>query len=264
MNILMNREAAITLIRQRIAEGNELANAIIDNRDADGWGLKLEYSLKRILGDTSESVVNFKHRKGIVSMHDAARTRQMAQQAVFRTIEKLNSLIEIISEQEVLEANIPPQAQVSTQQTNKVFLVHGRADAPKAEVARFLEKLGLEVTILHERPNRGRSLIAKFEQEAADVSFAVVLMTADDEGGLKGDEARPRARQNVVFELGFFIGRLGADRVCALVQEGVERPSDFEGVAYVSLDALGAWKAEVTKELAAAKLPIDIARAFAS
>jgi len=148
--------------------------------------------------------------------------------------------------------------------TNRVFLVHGRDGAIKNEVARFLERLGLEVVILHERPNKGRTLISKFQEESADVSFAVVLVTPDDVGGLAQGHAQPRARQNVVFELGFFIGRLGSHRVCALMADGVERPSDYDGVAYVPLDPTGGWKSDLTRELAAARIPVDFAKAFAS
>lgn len=146
--------------------------------------------------------------------------------------------------------------------TNRVFLVHGRDNALKSDAARFLEKAGLEVVILHERANKGRTLITKFQEESADVAFALVLVTPDDVGGLASGEHKSRARQNVIFELGFFIGRLGADRVCALMHPDVEKPSDYDGVAYVHLDEGGAWKAEVMRELAAARLPVDFAKAF--
>jgi hypothetical protein len=148
--------------------------------------------------------------------------------------------------------------------TKRVFLVHGRDGAIKNEVARFLEKLGLEVVILHERPNKGRTLITKFQEESSDVSFAIVLVTPDDMGGLADGDAQPRARQNVVFELGFFIGRLGPERVCALMADGVEKPSDYDGVAYVPLDPNGGWKSDLTRELAAARIPVDFSKAFGS
>jgi predicted nucleotide-binding protein len=119
--------------------------------------------------------------------------------------------------------------------SNKVFLVHGRDSGAMHEVARFLEKIGLDVTILHERPNRGRTLISKFQEESADISFAVVLMTPDDSGSFKGEKLSDRARQNVVFELGFFIGRLGAENVCALVSRGVERPRTLNQLFILSL-----------------------------
>jgi predicted nucleotide-binding protein len=140
---------------------------------------------------------------------------------------------------------------------SKVFVVHGHDGEPKAEVARFIEKIGFNAVILHELPNRGRTIITKFREEAAGAGFAVILMTPDDHGGITGQDTRPRARQNVIFELGFFIGALGSDRVHALVKGGVERPSDFDGVVYTELDARGAWKQALGQELQAAGFKID-------
>lgn len=144
-----------------------------------------------------------------------------------------------------------------TQSKAKVFVVHGRNEATKLDVANFLMKLNLEPIILHERPNGGRTLITKFQEESADVQFAVVLMTPDDVGGLAGDEIiRPRARQNVIFELGFFIGKLGPGKVCALVNGNIEKPSDFDAVVYVPYLEGGDWKNQLARELRHANVQI--------
>jgi hypothetical protein len=140
--------------------------------------------------------------------------------------------------------------------SQRVFVVHGRDGEPREAVARFLQKLGLEPVILHEQANKGRALITKFHDVAADIGFAIILMTPDDIGGLDGAEQNRRARQNVIFELGFFIGRLGSDRVAALVGNEVERPSDFEGVVYIPLE--GDWRLPLCKELRAAGYDIDL------
>jgi predicted nucleotide-binding protein len=148
-------------------------------------------------------------------------------------------------------------ATAAPQDRTKVFVVHGHDGAPKAEVARFIEKLGLEAIILHERPNKGRPLITKFREEAAGVGFAVVLMTPDDLGKAeKAVDLNLRARQNVVFELGFFIGKLGPENVAALVKGDIELPSDFDGVVYISLDKED-WQAKLGGELQAAGYEID-------
>jgi predicted nucleotide-binding protein len=147
--------------------------------------------------------------------------------------------------------------------SRKIFLVHGRDDAAKNEVALFLRAIGLVPIILHLRPNGGRHLLTKFTEESEGAGFAVVLMTPDDEGGLSGsDDRRPRARQNVVFELGFFIGRLGPAKVAALLKGDVEKPSDFDGIAYIGLDPSGRWKTDLARELHHANVPFDPAKAF--
>lgn len=139
----------------------------------------------------------------------------------------------------------------------KVFIVHGRDNGTKTDVALFLTKLGCEPVILHERPNAGRTLIAKFQEESADIQFSVVLITPDDVGGLENASQKPRARQNVVFELGFFIGRLGPERVCALVKGKVETPSDFDAVVYVPYGEDSDWKRLLARELKHAGISIN-------
>jgi hypothetical protein len=156
-------------------------------------------------------------------------------------------------------------APVSTRKSikPKVFLVHGHDGAVKNEVARFLEKLDLEVVILHERPNLGRTLISKFSEESADVVYAVVLITPDDVGrALSATRLMARARQNVVFELGFFLGRLGSERVCAVVSSDVEKPSDFEAVVYVRYGPDSDWRRQLARELAATGIPFDHSMVF--
>lgn len=132
----------------------------------------------------------------------------------------------------------------------KVFIVHGHNENVKQSVARTLENIGLTPIILAEQPDQGRTVIEKFEKEGNDVGFAVVLLTADDKG--RKNRARTmqsRARQNVVFEMGYFMALLGRERVMLLLQEGVEEPSDLKGVVYTTLDKDGAWKYRLVKEL---------------
>ena len=155
-----------------------------------------------------------------------------------------------------------PSQENDTLGSNRVFIVHGRDEGSRETVARFLERLKLEPVILNEEASRGKTIIEKFEHHA-DVGFAVVLLTPDDEGALRGEDGSPglRARQNVIFELGFFISRLGRERVCALTKGGdMEIPSDYAGVVYISLDDQGAWKIELVKELKAAGFDVDVDR----
>lgn len=136
-----------------------------------------------------------------------------------------------------------------------MFIVHGRESETKHQVARTLDKLRLNPVILNEQANSGKTIIEKLEAEG-DVGFAVVILTPDDFGSLQGDEPKPRARQNVILELGYFIGRLGRNRVCILSEGSVEEPSDISGVMYTSL--AGGWQLELARELASAGYDIDM------
>lgn len=157
------------------------------------------------------------------------------------------------------ERKAAPLGNPAAEQTSgsrKVFVVHGHDEGAREAVARFLEQIGLEPIILHERANQGRTIIEKVEAEA-DVLFAVVLLTPDDEGCKKGGSLQPRARQNVVFELGYFVGHLGRNHVCALMRGEVEIPSDFTGVVYAKFDESGGWKQALGRELEAAGIVFD-------
>jgi predicted nucleotide-binding protein len=143
--------------------------------------------------------------------------------------------------------------------SRKVFVVHGHDEAALQAVARFLEQIELEAIILREQPDAGRTIIEKFEDCAGEVGFAVVLLTPDDlaSGGGSASAPAARARQNVIFELGYFAGKLGRGRACLLRKGDVDIPSDLYGVIYTELDAAEGWKIKLIRELKAANLEFD-------
>jgi predicted nucleotide-binding protein len=135
--------------------------------------------------------------------------------------------------------------------SKNIFLVHGHDGIAKKKVADFIKELGLNPIILHEQPNGGKTIIEKFEAHAAEVYFAVVVMTPDDVAHQvsKAVVKEARARQNVVFEFGYFIGKLGRKNVVAIKEESVAVPSDMDGVIYLPLDDSGEWKKDLVREL---------------
>ncbi len=147
--------------------------------------------------------------------------------------------------------------------SNRIFLVHGHDNELKETTARFLEKLGLKPIILHEQSSKGLTIIEKFE-EYSDVAFAVVLLTPDDYGNKinEKDNLKKRARQNVIFEMGYFIGKLGRKNVVGLVKDDIEIPSDYTGVVYIGVDNNDGWKMMLSKEIKAAGLNIDLNKIF--
>ncbi|MDE2726342.1 MAG: nucleotide-binding protein [Gemmatimonadota bacterium] len=143
--------------------------------------------------------------------------------------------------------------------TGRAFVVHGRDDKAKLEVRGFLAQLNIEPVILDEQPSGGQTVIEKFE-EHTDVDFAVVLLTPDDTGKLAGspDEPKPRARQNVIFEFGFFVGKLGRPRVFVLHKGKVDIMSDYHGVIYILMDDAGGWKLKLAMEIKKAGINVDM------
>ncbi len=173
-----------------------------------------------------------------------------------RSIALLEQAIASLKER-ITEAAAPMATETAPAlDSSKIFVVHGHDEGAREAVARFVQALGFQAIILHERANEGRTVIEKVEAHG-DVGFAVVLLTPDDEGCAKGRTPQPRARQNVLLELGYFIGRLGRNRVCALKRGELEIPSDFGGVVYEPFDTSGGWKQKLGRELEAAGYEIN-------
>lgn len=149
------------------------------------------------------------------------------------------------------------------EKSNKIFIVHGHDDLAKEQVARFISQIGLEPIILHEQASSGKTIIEKIES-FSDVGFAVVLYTPCDIGSKKVNNSglKERARQNVVFEHGYFVGTLGRKNVTAFVKGDIEKPNDISGVVYIDFDERGAWKMEFAKELKSAGYKIDMNKIF--
>jgi len=154
----------------------------------------------------------------------------------------------------LVRTSAPPDGQL--------FVVHGHDHGARDSVARVLQRLtGREPTILSEQVDGGSTVIEKFEVHAGQSSAAVVILSPDDEGRARsGNEKsmRPRARQNVVYELGWFHGRLGRGRVVAIMVDDVEQPSDVGGVLYIRKDPNGSWMTALGKELRAMGIAADL------
>lgn len=176
---------------------------------------------------------------------------------------KLTNLKSLANRSNLLKTNIPQaqlnQAEVKVVSKTEVFIVHGHDETAKVKTARFIQQLGLRPIILHEQSSSGRTIIEKIE-EYSNVGFGIVLYTPCDVGAKKGEEGniKPRARQNVVFEHGYLIGKIGRKNVCALFRNDVEIPNDISGVVYVKMDDDDAWHLKIAKELRSSGYDVDL------
>ncbi len=157
--------------------------------------------------------------------------------------------------------NQPKSLDMNTINSKKIFIVHGHNNEMKESVARTISNLKLVPIILHEQPSQGNTIIEKFENNS-DVAFAIVLLSADDKGFNKNenpDTAKLRSRQNVIFELGYFIGKIGRNRVLALYEDvaNFELPSDYSGVIFIKYDNAAFWKYSLVKELKAIGIQVS-------
>lgn len=263
----------ITLLQKLIDKAATLRDQpVLKESDEDPRiSLARDY-LTRVFGSNSPNVSVVIHAQGDGGVYMGISDQgyqQYLRSSLSNKIKLLEACIEQL--QTDIELQTTPSKSVGTSEaqgvnvppTSKVFVVHGHNHGMKEAVARFLERLGLDPVVLHEKPNAGRTIIEKFS-EYADVQFAVVLLTADDEGKSRGSETPPslRARQNVLLELGYFLGKLGRARVCALYDAGVEIPSDYQGVLFVELDKSDRWRFDLVRELRGAGFDVDANRIF--
>ena len=260
------KSKAIERLQRALDKISELRQLRRDSQDFQKWRRDTKVAISHTFGNNTSHAKEFTQVSYIPNVTgwgpDRNRQLQVAHvQGLDHAASVIESMIDEIEEywgdddQSVAAASAKASSQETT---NEVFVVHGRDDGAKDAVARFLEKLGLQPMILHEQPNKGRTIIEKFEQYA-QVGFAVVLLTPDDKCSSRAEEGKNsfRARQNVIFELGYFIGRLGRSRTCALFKGDIEIPSDYDGVLYVKMDENGAWQMKLVSELKEAGFQVD-------
>ena len=276
----LGKTEAIRRLSHAVAVAHKMRNIThysISALEFKKWRRDTEIAIRHIFGDEDHTEEFSRVRYSPIIFSDATddvrdSTRRCYEDGLTSAMALLESMMSEIRDywpndrQAALPVDAQTKKDIDTGKlvSRQIFLVHGRDEGAKSAVARFLEKLDLQPVILDEQANRGLTIIEKFESHS-DVGFAIVLLTPDDEGGLRGDEksGRHRARQNVIFELGFFIGRLGRQRVCALTKgSAMEIPSDYSGVVYIPLDGDGAWRSRLVKELKAAGLDVDANRAL--
>ena len=261
---------ALERLRRVLDAIPELKNLGRGTPEFEKWHRDTKVAITNAFGNESDNIKDFNKIKYSVPFFVSGMTESNFQNAYVRGLQSaasvLESMIEEIKEYWEDENGTPiPSETHDTERinTNEIFIVHGRDEGAKETVARFLDKLDLVPVTLAEKPGKGLTIIEKFEQHT-HVGFAIVLLTPDDAGSLQDDEndLSPRARQNVIFELGFFIGRLGREHVCALTKGEVEIPSNYAGIEYIPLDASGGWKQKLFRELRSVGFKVDANQVF--
>lgn len=262
-------KARATEILQRISgKIPQLLQSPYDSPEFAKWQRDVRVAIENTFGESSRHIHDFMDIRYISSVSTTEDVRGQLQRQYVTGLREasaiLQSMIDEIEEYwDDTREESPSYASENRTQTNasQIFVIHGRDSGTRETVVRFLENLELQPVVLQEQPNRSRTIIEKFE-EYAQVDFAIALFTPDDMGGLEGDGLQHRARQNVIFEFGYFIGKYGRERTLALVKGDMEIPSDYSGVLYVTLDDSDGWKTLLIRELKTAGFEIDANRLF--
>jgi predicted nucleotide-binding protein len=246
-------------LQQIIMEGEELvkARATYGKPEFSAWHTKTERFLTNKFGIGSVELRNFKHRLFGPAVFVSGVAHDDSIECVRDLETTILELKDYLSEE--MEDDMNTEVKTNFVVPNRVFIVHGHDGELKEAIARLIENQGIEAIILSEQANRGKTIIEKFEKYS-DVGAAIALFTNDDIGRAKNEsDDKPRARQNVVFEAGYFMGKLGRDRIVIVAERGVEIPSDLKGVVYTSKSD---WKTDVCRELKAMNYNIDFNKLF--
>ena len=245
----------------------ELKQLRRDSIEFKKWQRDTEVAISNAFGQSSDQVEKFRNIRFFSTIVVGPRSDLLHQQAYDSGLKStdalLQSLIDEVDEywDDDSEPLLPESRDSRQSNTNRVFIIHGRDYGTRTAVTGFLRELGLEPVVLQDQASQGQTVIEKFERWAG-VDFAIALLTPDDVGGPQDDNLQPRARQNAILELGYFMGKYGRDRVCALVRGTPEIPSDYSRVVYITFNESESWKIGLFKALKSAGFDIDANRVF--
>lgn len=150
--------------------------------------------------------------------------------------------------------SIQPGSQQEIMELRKIFIIHGHDEGLKREVQLLISRAGVDDVVLHERPDKGRTLIDKLIEEGQGAAYVIALLSPDD----KVLDGTSRARQNVILEIGYFLGKLGKSKIRLLKKGDIEIPSDLQGILYTEVDRDGAWRMKLLKEMKSEGIHIDL------
>ncbi len=245
----------------KLVEGEALFNTATKREEYNEWLNSIKPILANYLGEDNGTYKNFWTHATI--SHSGMTEKDYFNRAKQRHKTRLQTLKGIIETIKIELSCEPPalsEALEIVADKSKVFIVHGHDEIIKTKVESLLTRLGLEPIVLHKQADLGQTVIEKFTKHS-EVSYAIVIATGDDLGRSKMDKPdmeKPRARQNVILELGYFTGKLGRGNVRLLYEKGVDLPSDFAGVLFEPLETTDAWEFKLAREMRAAGLPVDM------
>ena len=211
---------------------------------------KIEVKLKKLIGDQHEYYTKLFVRPHINFLSgDPRKELAIDLQHDRRDCEWVLSMLH----DDMFPLNKAPSSPSSRELSNKVFVVYGRDNEMKATVPAMLRQLHLTPVLLDDQPSQSNTIIEKFEHNS-DVDYAIILLSPDDQASLREENpnsVKYRARQNVILEMGYFIGKLGRKN-CAILfrpELNFEFPSDIQGLTYIKYDSEGSWKYKLIKEM---------------
>lgn len=255
LELLVSRDEAKIRLQDRIKSGADLKSPLVASTETyallkneyDKWDSFNSLLLKQLFSNDSLAAEYDAYGGSMIMRLDSLSLSEEIYETyeeIDRKIHRLDSiigrleLIALAQSSQTLKSPVDKPGNPETR-TKKVFVVHGRDEVAKTTLELFILEMGLEPIVLHRQADEGLTLIEKFEKHS-DVGYAFILLTPDEvaylatEDELADSERKKerRARPNVIFEFGFFVGKLGRARVCCLYTGEVTLPSDLNGLVY--------------------------------
>jgi predicted nucleotide-binding protein len=258
-------QTGINKIRRRIEEVKNLKQNMVRYDDvlAETVQSNIRTAVLEIFGENSPEYREHRYYRiwhGPLIITDTGYDRQEKFEAgIAQTITMLKGLVSRLEEKRddiTPDSSAVPLAKEQILDSNRnVFIVHGQDEVNLPKLERLLhERWNLIPIVLREEPGKGRTLIEKFEQVALMAIYAFAIFTPDDQIEMSGGKYA-QARPNAVFELGWFYGKLGRDRVCILFKSGTKIHSDLDGISRIEFNIDVTEKlAQIEKELKAVNL----------
>jgi predicted nucleotide-binding protein len=258
---MMKKEEAIAKLNELIGQIDLLKTKSKRSPDFIRWKRDVEIAITYIFGDGTRHIVDFKEIRYSLGSFSSNTPSSAFEEAFRRGLDNARVILESMiseiqqywNEEKVTKSN----KSVDTQEIiskNVVFIVHGHDELMKKDVQLLLSRAYLYDVVLHECPDKGRTIIDKLIDESSIAGYVIALLSPDDKMG----DGEKRARQNVILEIGYFLGKLGKDRVRLLRKGNVEIPSDLQGILYENYDDNGAWKIKLLKEMKAVGIDFDL------
>lgn len=254
-------ERAKELIERQMYQIDGLLQLRYNDPEVRKWDNMTEQILIKTFGKPNDNLSDFlgtRHRSGFVPSDEYGLQEEFKEdlERCRKLLEGFIEQLDIFSEPEETIKEKTKEASMS----KKIFIVHGHDTQAQSELTLILSRLGFEPIILHEQANEGMTVIEKLEKHS-DVGYAFIILTPDDVGAKvdQKENLQHRARQNVVFEFGLFVGKLGRKKVCALYKADIELPSDLHGLLYLPFQSsVNEIQLDIVKELRAAGYNVTI------
>ncbi len=209
----MEKQKIIEKLKERLEVLRGLSASATKDPAFKKWRRDTDVSLEHLFGKDTRHIRDFRGVSFTPGSYNMMNPEPAFAQAFVNGKASADALLQSMID-EVQEywpdtgENLGQREEKNPASSNKVFIVHGHNEAARESVARLIRQIGLDPIILHEQPNRGKTIIEKFI-DYSDVGYSVIILTADDRGGKTDDlpdAYKPRARQNVILELEFLPG----------------------------------------------------------